>query len=291
MPPFGMLRWLLFLFVLMAAPAVQAQEDVLRRVADLKPGEPGRVDVFAIGLAGDGKQWVFNREARRALMRFDQRYATLSRTLLLSNQPAPDLRTPVASRLTLKAAIDAIATRMDRGEDVLLLFLTSHGWKDGSIALSNGVNDLPPITAPILDQWLKDAGIQRSVIVISACYAGSWAPSLANPDRIILMAARLDRTSFGCSDDREYTFFGDALLEHGLGKGLPLIAAFERARSVISGWEKDNELEPSEPQISIGTRIRPIWQAVETRSSIVPQVSEAPGKVDIPVQCVTARCR
>jgi Peptidase C13 family len=285
-----MLRWLLILCALLAAPLVRAQEDVLRRAAELPQGEPGKVDVFALSLAGDGKQWVFGREARRALMRFDQRYASLSRSLLLSNQPAPDLRTPIASRLTLKAAIDAIAARMDKDEDVLMLFLTSHGWKDGSISISNGVNELPPITASLVNQWLASAGIRRTVVVISACYAGSWAGPLANPDRIIMMAARSDRTSFGCSDDREYTFFGDALLEHGLGQGLPLIAAFDRARSVIGGWEKDNELEPSEPQIVIGARIKPVWQAIEARSAVRPVVSTAPTKIEIPVRCVTARC-
>lgn len=273
----------------LAIASARAQEDVETRAAAMPAGEPGKTDVFVIALAGDGQQWVFGREARRAITRLDEHFGTLSRSLLLSNQPKPDLRTPIASRITAEAAIQAVAKRMNPDEDVLLLFFTSHGWKDGSIALSNGIDNLPPITAPLLDGWLKAAGVRRSIIILSACYAGSWAKDLASDNRIILMAARADRSSFGCSDDRELTFFGEAFLEEGLGKGLPLLAAFDRAKAVVAGWEKDAKLLPSEPVASIGIRMKPLLAQIE-RNGNAMAARETSAPAAMPRYCRSATC-
>ncbi len=244
------------------APAL-AQEDVRARIAAMPAGTHGQTDVFVISVAGDGKQWLFSREARLAIAQFDARYATAPRSLLLANQPKADLKTPIASRLTVETAITAMAQQMNREEDILLLFLTSHGGQDGTIALSNGTNDLPPLSARDIDDWLKGAGIVRSVIIVSACYSGSWAAPLQNPNRIILMAARQDRTSFGCSDDRELTFFGQALLAESFGNGTALLPAFENAKKRIATWESQGKLTPSQPQRALGLKLLPVWQKLE----------------------------
>jgi hypothetical protein len=263
-----MLRWMCLWLMMLATGPVIAQDDVRARVAAMPAGVAGQTDVFVISLAGDGAQWVFSREARLAMDQFDKRYASAARSLLLSNQPTPNLATPIASHLTMQAAITAMAGRMNRDEDILLVFLTSHGWKDGSIALSNGGDDLPPLVARDVDDWLREAGIKRSVIIISACYSGSWARPLADPDRIILMAARQDRSSFGCSDDRELTFFGQALLADSMSKGLALLPAFEQAKKLITGWETAERLVPSEPQRVLGAKLLPVWQQLEARQAL-----------------------
>ncbi len=253
--------WLML--ALLPRPAL-AQEDVLARVAAMPAGSPGKTDLFVMSLAGDGKQWVFNREARLAIAQFDRRYASASRSLLLSNQPKADINTPIASRLTVETGIKAIAARMNRDEDILLLYLSSHGYQDGAVALSSNTNDLPPLTAGDVDSWLRDAGIMRSIIIVSACFSGSWAQPLQNPHRIILMAARQDRSSFGCSDDRELTFFGQALFPESMGKGLALLPAFDQAKKLIAVWETKGRLIPSEPQQSLGSKILPHLQKLES---------------------------
>jgi hypothetical protein len=286
-----MVRLLALTFIMaLSLVGAAAQEDVRARVVAMPTGTPGLTDIFVISLAGDGKQWVFNREARLAIAQFDGRYATAPRSLLLANQPKPDLTTPIASRLTLQTAITAMAPRMNRDEDILLLFLTSHGWKDGTIALSNGTNDLPPLSARDIDDWLKAAGISRSIIIVSACYSGSWAGPLQNPNRIILMAARQDRTSFGCSDDRELTFFGQALLAENMRQGLPLLPAFEAAKKLITRWEAQGKLTPSEPQRSLGMKLLPIWQKLESGlGAPVQSVSADTGVPTLP-RCKLKRC-
>jgi Peptidase C13 family len=282
-----MIMWralICFLLLICAAP-LHAQSDVEAKVAAMPAGVAGQSELFVISLAGDGKQTVFRREAETALKHFDARYGTAARSLLLSNQPQPDLRTPITSRLTVEAAIKAVAARMNREEDILLLFLTSHGWKDGTIALSNGSNDLPPLSAVDVNRWLRDSGIARSIIIVSACYSGTWAKSLADPNRIILMAARPDRTSFGCSDDRELTFFGQALFAESMAQGLALLPAFDQAKRVISAWEKDARLEPSEPQMSLGAKLLPLWRAQEA------QLANGSAVAAIPPAPVMEKCR
>ncbi len=261
-----MFRCFLLLLALAFAPELSfAQADVRSRAAAVPAGVLGQTEIFVISLAGDGKQWLFSREAELAIAQFDARYASGPRSLLLANTPAPDLNAPIGSRQTVETAIAVMAEKMNRDEDILMLYLTSHGWKDGTIALSNGFQDLPPLSARDVDGWLRRAGISRSVIVVSACYAGSWASALADPGRIILMAARLDRSSFGCSDDRELTFFGEALFARSMSKGEALLPAFEKARVLIADWEAQGKLDPSQPQKSLGAALLPVWQKLEAQ--------------------------
>ena len=53
------------------------------------------------------------------------------RTLRLVNHADTVERTPVAMRANFAAAVRAVGRKMDRDEDVLLLFMTSHGIDDG----------------------------------------------------------------------------------------------------------------------------------------------------------------
>ena len=46
-----------------------------------------------------------------------------------------------------------------------------------------------------------------TVLIISACYSGSLIPTLSGPNRMIITAARSDRSSFGCQEENEFTFF------------------------------------------------------------------------------------
>ena len=69
---------------------------------------------------------------------------------------------------------------------------------------------------------------------------------------LIVTAASSSKTSFGCQADNDWTFFGDALVNHALRKPQPLAAAADEAVKTIAGWEREGKLEPSDPQVSIG---------------------------------------
>ncbi len=94
------------------------------------------------------------------------------------------------------------------------------------------------------------------MLVLSACYSGSFVSDLSDDNTLILTAARSDRTSFGCSNEREWTFFGDAYFNHALRKERSFIRAYERARVLIESWEKAQGLTASEPQMFVGAAIR-----------------------------------
>src|SRR5262249_31011658 len=108
------------------------------------------------------------------------------------------------------------------------------------------------------------------VIVISACHSGSFAPALAGPSSLVIAAAHADRSSFGCEDRREWTYFGDAFFNRALRKERSFERAFERARQLIGRWEKNERLEPSLPQIAGGEALRPRLNEI-ARGSAAPE--------------------
>jgi hypothetical protein len=122
-------------------------------------------------------------------------------------------------------------------------------------------DQLTPISSRSLADALARSGIKRRVIILSACYAGSWIPALANDDTIVITAARKDRTSFGCDDTRNVTNFGEAFLNGPLAHGASLREAFNYSRKTVAGWETRDHLTPSEPQAYVGRNMQAIWLA------------------------------
>src|SRR5262245_15563724 len=95
-------------------------------------------------------------------------------------------------------------------QDACLIHMTSHGSPQG-FYLRNAAT----ITPKTLDQILDLAGGDRpTVVLISACYSGVFVgPSMQKKNRIILTAARQDRTSFGCSAENQYTYWDSCLID------------------------------------------------------------------------------
>ena len=121
------------------------------------------------------------------------------------------------------------------------------------------------ISAARLSEALNRAGIRRRVIIVSACY---WKLDQAAGQRrhIVITAARADRTSFGCDDERELTYFGEALLKGPLAKGASLAESFEATRKTVSGWEGAAALH-SEPQAFVGRNMAGVWRASPSRDT------------------------
>lgn len=134
-----------------------------------------------------------------------------------------------------------------------LFYLTSHGAPQGA-QLDTGI--LPPgVLANMLD---RSCGARPTVVVISACFSGVYVPALARPNRMVLTAARPDRTSFGCGQDNKYPFFDDCFLSSMSGvrdfSSLgPKVRECVRVREIAEKMSP-----PSEPQIWIGGELRPM---------------------------------
>lgn len=242
-----------------------AQFRLLREAThDLAAQRPGVTDLYFIGFAGDATQDVFLREIGSVRKLFDARFDTRGRSVVLVNNPATVETKPLASTHNLLAALDQVALRMDKKEDVLFLFLTSHG-TPGVLSVDYGPLQLNDLTALNLRSLLDRSGIKWRVIVVSACYSGSFIESLKNDDTMIVTAARHDRTSFGCTNENEFTYFGRAYFDQALRKTTSFADAFETARATVGKWEKKEDLKPSLPQIYVGPAIRPKLAEIEAR--------------------------
>ena len=88
-----------------------------------------------------------------------------------------------------------------------------------------------------------------------------------------MTAASADRTSFGCRAENDWTFFGDAMINHALRKPQGLEAAASEARDTISGWEIANQLPSSNPQVAIGDGVASWLGPLEART---PKTATAP---------------
>jgi Peptidase C13 family len=103
---------------------------------------------------------------------------------------------------------------------------------------------------------LQASGIKRRIILISACHAGAFIPLLENPNSIIITAAAAEKTSFGCSDDRDLTYFGEAFYRDALPKAPTLEDAFKQAKEAIALREAQEHQKPSDPQAYFGDKLQ-----------------------------------
>jgi hypothetical protein len=139
---------------------------------------------------------------------------------------------------------------MNKTNDILIVFLTSHGTQNGvALKLGRAAAELSP-------QELADAlnreQIKNRIVIVSACYSGVYIKPLANDDTIVLTAADPNNPSFGCSAKRSWTFFGDAFFNQSLRPGTDFSSAFARAKTLIAKWEAAEKFKPSNPQAHFG---------------------------------------
>jgi hypothetical protein len=249
-----------------AAP-MSASEDVLAERESALFEQADRIDdalepihrvdsanseAFFLGFAGVGEQKVFAQEIGLASRVLGERYRIGDRHLSLINDERDLGRAPFASVTGLNYALQGLAARMDLDRDVLFLSISSHGSEQPSIAVSNSQFPLTALTAEDLADALREAGIRWRVIIISACYAGGFIDALRDPQTIVITAAARDRASFGCSNDSELTYFGEAFYRDALPAAKSLREAFETARTAIAARERLEHETPSNPQAYFG---------------------------------------
>jgi hypothetical protein len=210
---------------------------------------------FFLGFAGVGEQKVFAQEIGLASRVLSERYGMESRALSLINDQRDLERAPLASVSGLKYALRGLAGRMNLDRDVLFLVISSHGAKDPAIAVSNSDLPLNDMTDEDLAEALSASGIKWRVIIISACYAGGFIDALKDPRTIVITAAAADRTSFGCSNDRDLTYFGEAFFRDALPEARSLRDAFDRAKSAIALRERRERVDASKPQAYFGAEM------------------------------------
>jgi hypothetical protein len=210
---------------------------------------------FFLGFAGVGAEPEFAGEIDLAGRVLAARYGAGERRLALVNDERSFDAAPLASVSSLRYALRGIAARMRVDRDVLFLAISSHGAEDGSIAVEDADLPLDALTPEDLAASLRESGIKWRVVVVSACYSGAFVAPLRSPDTIVITAAAADRSSFGCSNDRDLTYFGEAFYRDALPEAGTLRDAFTKAQAAIAERERREGMTPSEPQAFFGAAI------------------------------------
>ena len=236
--------------------AFHAQATLLdEHLEVLKPQRSGVEDLYFVGFAGHAAEDVFYKELQVIGPLMNQRFDAAGRSLLLVNNPATVKQLPVATATHLRRALRGIAARINREEDVVMLYLTSHGSRNHQFDVSFWPLELDDLTPATLKTMLDEAGIKWRVIVVSACYSGGYIGPLKDEQTLIMTAADATHTSFGCGSESDFTYFGRALFDEELRKTRSFDQAFANAKLSIRQRELAQSLEPSNPQIAMGSLI------------------------------------
>ncbi len=204
-------------------------------------------------IAGDGSLPVFDNAVLGVRARLLAGRASTPRDIArLSGSPRLVAKHLVRSATLphILAAVGALDPRPGQG---CLVFATSHGGKNEGLWLSASEDFLTP---EALDHaLLRGCGDAPTAVVVSSCFSGSFAqPPMTRPNRIVLTAARPDRTSFGCRAGRTFTVYDQCLLG-AFDAGGTWQQAFDSIKSCVSAEEARDEVTPSEPQAWFGADI------------------------------------
>lgn len=233
----------------------------------LRPQRPGVVDVYGIVFAPYASEDVFLRESTMVSGVLRERFDAQDRVVQLVNNPATTSTFPWATTPNLQRAIDAVARTMDKEEDVLVVYLTSHGASNHVLSAEHWPLRVPGLKPDELRQALDRAGIRHRVIAVSACYSGGWVEPLATDDSLVMTAADATHTSYGCGRKSPLTFFGRAVFDEQLRRTHSFEEAFAAAVPLIRQREIEGGKADgfSNPQIRIGARIRPVLTGLARR--------------------------
>ena len=150
-----------------------------------------------------------------------------------------------------------------QGRGGCLFYLTSHGSPAGAVYGPDFT-----LSPSGLDQMLTRAcGPRPTIAVISACYSGVFINGAARPNRMILTAARSDRSSFGCGERNKYPYFDACILE-SLPRSKTFLDLAVAARACVVRMETETGMAPpSEPQVFVGKDIAPMLSTLQFAGS------------------------
>lgn len=228
---------------------------IANAVDQMAAREPNRANAFFVGFAGDGEQSIFKRESLFAESVLGEHLASENRSLELINDNDDRDSYPLATVSGLQQALKLIAARMDLEQDMIVLMLTSHGSRDG-LAVVNGSLPLLQLNPVDVSHALDESGIKWRVVIVSACYSGVFLDALKGDNSLVITAADANHSSFGCDDERELTYFGEAFLKDSLPTADSLEDAFKKASALIQKRETSEHKIRSNPQIAVGSAIR-----------------------------------
>ena len=154
---------------------------------------------------------------------------------------------------TLDRVLGAVAAMHPAPGQGCLVFATSHGVQHEGFYLSLRDEVLTPRA---LDRALvQGCGAAPTAVVVSSCFSGSFAqPPMNRANRVVLTAARPDRTSFGCQAGRVFTVYDKCLID-ALDHEHTWQQAYLSIKGCVGTEERREDAVPSEPQAWFGAAV------------------------------------
>ncbi|HGY9627378.1 C13 family peptidase [Pseudomonas juntendi] len=258
--------------------ALLNQGRLLDKALAAVPPSQAPIELYSLVVAGDGQQSVFLREADYVSNMLKVRFGAHGQVTLVNHRDHMADR-PMATRENLTRAARTLAERSGP-EDLVFIYLTSHGSQDHQLVLDQPRLQLADLAADELASALAPLKDRDKVIVISACYSGGYIAPLKDERTLIMTAARPDRVSFGCSEEADFTYFGDALFAQALNQTDDLKQAFELARTSVAERERREGFEASEPQLWAPPPVLAHWQRLRRQQAEEALRNEAQPAVD-----------
>ena len=223
--------------------------------ASVPPAEPvgpiQKVQWRALAAAGDDSIAVFDN-AVDEMTNILKTHGVTRVDRFTSDPDISEASRPIATEDSMAAALEAAPPGPGQG---CLVFLTSHGGRGGLLLRGDldhdrGLN--PSALGRILDEG---CGSAPTVAIVSGCYSGIFIGSVTEaPNRIILTAARDDRTSFGCGAEFQYTYFDDCLFQ-SWPKAKTWAGLYRATEACVDSKEREIDAVPSEPQAYFGSAV------------------------------------
>lgn len=246
--------------------AFYAQQGALERELEaLQPERVGVPDIYLVAAGLYAGEDVFMKEVRMITDLFRERFDGAGRTVTLINNVQTLETHPIATLTSLGQSLQHVGELMNAEEDVLVLYVSSHGSEKHELSVDFRPLRLAAIDPLKLKAAIDESGIRWKVVVISACYSGGFVDALKDERTLVITAASAERTSFGCGTGSDATYLAQALFGQALKKTWSFETAFVEARKTIEAWERDKGYTPSEPQIFVGSQIRPKLADIERR--------------------------
>jgi Peptidase C13 family len=228
-------------------------------VPSVKAADPiNHKRLFYVGLALYSEAWSENDVV--ALSDVLQQNADFDVVpLIASNMIGSRAHFPVADNATIASLVRNAVSRAGP-DDIVVVHISTHGGP-GILASRIGNRPTTTISGRGLAANLSALAGHANVVILSACYSGSLIGALRAPNRIIITAARSDRSSFGCAAEAQHTFFGTAELEGFAEPHRSLKDVFAAIRADVARMEREEDDTPSEPQVFVGAAVKGLYEA------------------------------
>ncbi len=212
---------------------------------------PERIQWRAMAVAGDDSAPVFDNAVEEISELLAARGAhPINRFTSDPMVAKADLQ--IATAQSMAAALVAAPPKPGQG---CLVFVTSHGSRHG-VLLRDDLDNRQILDPSALGRMLDaGCGSAPTVAIVSACFSGIFLGSVTEaPNRIILTAARDDRTSFGCGHEEQFTYF-DGCMFKAWPQSQTWRALFEATQACVRQKENALGFQHSEPQAYFGAAV------------------------------------